>query len=99
MPKALMLFVKDMLFIDHAMTTMAPDVDVLAQTVTILTRLQTRHGTQIAQDLGVAPGSLPAVELSGIRSSLGLTTDVEHLTHRELQARRRLIRKRLSHRR
>jgi len=99
MPKALMLFVKDMLFIDHAMTTMAPDVDVLAQTVTILTHLQTRHGTQIAQDLGVAPGSLPAVELSGIRSSLGLTTDVEHLTHRELQARRRLIRKRLSHRR
>ena len=98
MPKALMLFVKDMVFIDHAMATMAPDVDVLAQTVAILAHLQTRHGDRIAQDLGLAAGSLPAVELGGIRSSLGLTPDVEHLTHRELQARRRLIRKRLAHR-
>ena len=30
LPKPLMLFVKDMLFIDHAMATMAPDADVLA---------------------------------------------------------------------
>lgn len=98
MPKALMLFVKDMLFIDNAMATMAPDVDVLGQMVAILTHLQTRHGERIAHDLGLAPGALPAVELDGLRSSLGLTGEVEHLTHRELQARRRLIRRRLEHR-
>ncbi|MGH8979413.1 MAG: ABC1 kinase family protein, partial [Acidimicrobiales bacterium] len=96
MPKALMLFVKDMLFIDHAMTTMAPDVDVLGETVAILTHLQARHGERIAQDLGLAVGSLPAVEVSGIRSSLGIGENVDRLTHRELQARRRLIRRRLS---
>ena len=99
MPKALMLFVKDMLFIDNSMATMAPDVDVLGQIVAILTHLQTRHGDRIAQDLGVAPAALGSVELAGIRSSLGLGEDVQRLTHRELQARRLLIRKRLQHRR
>lgn len=98
MPKALMLFVKDMLFIDNAMATMAPDVDVLGQIVAILTHLQSRHGERIAHDLGMAPTALGSVELAGIRSSLGLGEEVEHLTHRELQARRRLIRRRLQHR-
>lgn len=98
LPKALMLFVKDMLFIDNAMATMAPDVDVLGQIVTILSHLQTHHGARIAEDLGLAGAELPAVGLSGIRSSLGLTEDVDRLTHRELQARRRLIRQRLARR-
>ncbi len=95
MPKALMLFVKDMLFIDGSMATMAPDVDVLAQTFAILSHLQTTHGTRIAQDLGINPSALGGVELAGIRSSFGLDEEVERLTHRELQARRRLIRARL----
>ncbi|MDA8309190.1 MAG: AarF/UbiB family protein [Actinomycetota bacterium] len=98
MPKALMLFVKDMLFIDHSMATMAPDVDVLAQIVAILTHLQARHGERIARDLGVAPTALGAVELDGVRSAFGLGAEVEHLTHREIQARRRLISRRLQHR-
>jgi ubiquinone biosynthesis protein len=97
-PEPLMLFLKDMLFIDNAMATMAPDVDVLSQMVTILTHLQVVHGARIAADLGLAPGSLPEVELGGLRSALGVTEDVDRLTHRELQARRRLIRKRLAHR-
>ncbi len=98
MPKALMLFVKDMLFIDNSMATMAPDVDVLAQIVAILTHLQSRHGARIARDLGMAPAALGDVGLEGIRNTFGLSEDVEHLTHRELQARRRLIRRRLQHR-
>ena len=98
-PKALMLFLKDMLFIDNAMATMAPDVDVLGQMVTILTQLQSAHGARIAADLGLAPGAMPAVELAGLRSALGVSEDVERLTHRDLQARRRLIRRRLAHHR
>jgi ubiquinone biosynthesis protein len=99
MPKSLMLFVKDMLFIDNAMSTMAPDVDVLAQMVAILTHLQSRHGDRIARELGMAPGALPDVDLGGIRSAFGLSDDVQTLTHRELTARRRLLRRRLAHRR
>ncbi|HLG68319.1 MAG TPA: AarF/UbiB family protein [Acidimicrobiales bacterium] len=99
MPKELMLFVKDMLFLDGAMATMAPNVDVLAEVVKIFTHFQVRHGERIARDLGLAEGTLPAVELSGIRASFGLPEGVEHLTHRELQERRELIRRRLEHRR
>ncbi len=95
MPKPLMLFVKDMLFIDNSMATMAPDVDVLAQIVTILTHLQTRHGERIARDLGLTPSGLGGVELSAVRNSFGVGEEVEHLTHRELLARRRLVRRRL----
>ena len=95
MPKALMLFVKDMLFIDNAMATMAPDVDVLGQTVAILAHLQSRHGERIARDLGVSPSALGEVQAAGIRSSFGLGDDVQQLTHREIQARRRLISTRL----
>jgi hypothetical protein len=55
-----------------------------------------RHGERIAGELGLLPGTLPAVDPSGIRNSFGIGPEVEGLTHRELQARRRLIRRRLS---
>lgn len=100
MPKALMLFVKDMIFMDQSMATMAPEADVLAQMLEILTYLQVHHGDRIARDLGVASGA-PAPDLASVRASLGVGEEVEHLTHRELEARRELIRQRLaaSHRR
>jgi len=97
MPKELMLFVKDMLFLDGAMATMAPSVDVLGEIVKILTYFQVHHGERIARELGLVPGTLPAVEMAGIRASFGLGEDVDHLTHRELQERRELIRRRLEH--
>jgi ubiquinone biosynthesis protein len=97
MPKELMLFVKDMLFLDGAMASMAPNVDVLAEIVKILTYFQVHHGERIARDLGLMPGTIPAVDMAGIRSSFGLSEEVEHLTHSELQHRRELIRRRLEH--
>jgi ubiquinone biosynthesis protein len=98
MPKELMLFVKDMLFLDGAMATMAPNVDVLGEIVKILTYFQIRHGDRIARELGLATGTLPEVDVAGIRASFGLPDDVERLTHRELQERRELIRRRLEQR-
>ena len=97
MPKELMLFVKDMLFLDGAMATMAPNVDVLAEIVKIFTYFQVRHGDRIARELGLAPEAVPAVEVAGIRASFGLSEDVQSITYRELQERRELIRRRLEH--
>lgn len=94
-PKELMLFVKDLLFIDGAMATMAPDVDVLAQVATILGHLAQRHGERIAGELGVPAVSL---DMAGIRTSLGVGED-EVLTHRDIQERRRVVRERLAGRR
>ncbi len=98
MPKELMLFVKDMLFLDGAMSTMAPNVDVLAEIVKILTYFQVHHGERIARELGLLPGSLPEVDMTGIRASFGLGDEVDHMTYKELQERREIIRTRLEQR-
>ncbi len=99
MPKELMLFVKDMLFLDGALGTLAPDVDLFAEITHIATYFATQHGEQIAKDIGVDPRQME-VDLDGMRASMGLKEDVTGITHRELQERRAIIRKRMEeHRR
>ncbi len=97
MPKELMLFVKDMLFLDGAMATMAPNIDVLGEMVKIFTHLQVHHGERIARELGLVSGTMPDVDVGAIRASFALSEDVKHLTHSELQERRELIARRLEH--
>ncbi|HEX3979777.1 MAG TPA: AarF/UbiB family protein, partial [Acidimicrobiales bacterium] len=53
MPKELMLFVKDILFLNGAMATMAPDVDILGEILAVVTYFTERHGEQIAREVGV----------------------------------------------
>ncbi len=98
MPKELMLFVKDMLFLDGAMATLAPDVDLFGEITYIATYMATRHGARILSDVGIDPRTLE-VDLDGVRASMGLDSDVRTLTHRELQERRATIRKRMPERR
>jgi len=76
---------------------MAPSIDVLGEIVKILTYFQVHHGERIAREIGIVQADIPSVEMAGIRASFGLSDDVEHLTHTELQERRELIRKRLEH--
>lgn len=95
MPKELMLYVKDMLFLDGALAVMAPDVDMIAEIVSIVMHFYERHGARIAKEMGMDPELLPAIDLEGIRASFGITEPVEGLTYRELQERRELIRRRL----
>ncbi len=99
LPKELMLFGKNLLFLNGAMATMAPDVDILGEVVAITTYFADRHGERIAQELGRT--DLPAtVDLDGVRAALGIAEPVESITYRELQARRELIARRMAaHRR
>ncbi|MGH9115233.1 MAG: ABC1 kinase family protein [Acidimicrobiales bacterium] len=94
-PKVLMLFVKDFLFIDGALATLAPDLDLFAEVTSIAAYFTRRHGERIATEVGVDPRQ-QAVDLDGMRASLGVTSDVERMTYRDLQARRELIRRRMS---
>ena len=99
MPKELMLFVKDMLFLDGALGTLAPDVDLFGEITHIATHFATVHGERIAKDVGIDP-RVEKIDVSGIRASFGLQDDVATITHRELQERRAIIRKRMEdHRR
>jgi ubiquinone biosynthesis protein len=95
MPKELMLFVKDMVFLDGAMALMAPDIDVLAEIVAVVMYFHVHHGERIAREMGLAEGSVPAVDIEGIRASFGITEPVDHVTYNELRDRRELIRRRM----
>ncbi len=98
MPKELMLFVKDMLFLDGAMGTLAPDVDLFGEITHVANYLAKQHGERIASDVGVDIRSFE-IDLDGMRASMGLAPDVETITHRDLQQRRDLIRRRMQERR
>jgi ubiquinone biosynthesis protein len=93
-PKVLMLFVKDLLFIDGALATMAPDVDLFSEVMQIATYFTVHHGDQIASDIGIDPRTNP-VDMDGVRAAVGVSGDVESLSYRDLQARRELIRRRM----
>jgi ubiquinone biosynthesis protein len=97
MPKELMLYVKDMLFLDGALAVMAPNVDVIGEIVKVVLYFHERHGDRIALEMGLEPGAMPAPDVAGIRASLGVADTVDTLTYRELQERRELIRRRLEH--
>ena len=93
MPKELMLFVKDMLFIDAALTTLAPEVDLFEEIGWIAGHFATRHGERIAGDIGIDITEMKP-DLDGMRAAVGITEPVDKLTHADLQERRKLIRER-----
>ncbi|MDP9387373.1 MAG: AarF/UbiB family protein [Actinomycetota bacterium] len=99
LPKELMLFVKDLLFLNGAIATLAPDVDLFAEVTHVATYLATHHGERIAGEVGIDPRSME-VDLDGMRASMGLGPDVKSLTFRDLQQRRETIVRRMGeHRR
>ena len=93
LPKELMLFIKDMLFLDGALATLAPDVDMFAEIAHVAEHMATNHGEAIAAQMGLAPGEFK-VDMTGIQNSFGME-GAQSLTHRELQERRQLMQKRM----
>lgn len=96
MPKELMLFVKDLLFLDGAVATLAPEIDLLGEIATIATYFAERHGAQIAADVGVDPRTT-AIDLDRVRASLGVAPKTEHLSYHELRDRRQEVRRKFRH--
>lgn len=96
MPKELMLFVKNLVFLDGAIARLAPDLDLFAEITRIATYFTTTHGATIAGDIGIDPRQVD-IDLSGVKASFGVDPKSSPtLTYRELQARRELIRERFS---
>jgi ubiquinone biosynthesis protein len=93
-PKILMLFVKDLLFVDGSLATLAPDIDLFSEVTEIASYFAERYGDRIAHDIGIDPRERP-LEIAGVRAAVGVSEDVESLTYRDLQARRELIRRRM----
>jgi ubiquinone biosynthesis protein len=98
MPKELMLFVKNMVFLDGAIATLAPDLDLFAEIEAIALLFAEKHGERIMAQLGLQHQEGWEPDLAGIKAGFGLDEDTEHLTHRELQARRAEVRKKFERR-
>jgi ubiquinone biosynthesis protein len=94
MPKELMLFVKNLLFLDGAVARLAPEVDLLGEVASIATYFALNHGERIAREIGIDPRETP-IDLDGVRASMGLPPAVEQINYRELQSRREQLRQTL----
>jgi ubiquinone biosynthesis protein len=94
MPKELMLYVKDLLFLDGALATLAPNLDLFQTVTDIGTHFAVVHGQRIASDVGVVldPGR---IDITSFKSHLGIDAEVATMTYAQLQDRRALIAKRM----
>jgi ubiquinone biosynthesis protein len=93
MPKELMLFVKNLVFLDGAIATMAPDLDLFTEITEISAYFATTHGERIAADIGIDPRTYE-LDMSGVKAGFGVEESTESLTYRDLQKRREIIRSR-----
>jgi len=96
-PKELMLFVKNMMFLDGAIANLAPDLDILAEVEKVHTEISLRHGERLAAELGIDI-SAATFDADAVKASMGLPADVERLTYKDVQERRELIRRRMEER-
>ena len=94
LPKELMLYVKNMVFLDGAMARLAPDLDLLGEIAKISLMFAERHGERIGRELGIDHTTVE-IDMEGVKAGFGVDSSTERLTYRELQARRELIQKRM----
>lgn len=96
LPKPLMLYIKNLIFLDGAIASLAPDLDMFQVVTEIATHFATNHGAAITSQLGLASNSWD-LDLEGVKAGFGVDpNEIDRLTYAELQERRAIIRKRLA---
>ncbi|MCP3913507.1 MAG: AarF/ABC1/UbiB kinase family protein, partial [Actinomycetia bacterium] len=95
LPKELMLFMKNMVFLDGAIATLAPELDLLAEVQHLAMYFATTHGESIAEQIG-ARAEKWELDMDGVKAGFGVDPSTERLTYQDLRERRALIRSRLS---
>jgi ubiquinone biosynthesis protein len=99
-PKELMLFVKNMMFLDGATANLAPDLDILGEVAHVYQYFQDHYGDQIAVQLGLAPGERIDLDMEAVKAGFGIGPEWgDTLTYAQVRERRELIRKRMQERR
>ena len=99
LPKELMLFVKNLMFLDGAIATLAPDLDLFAEVEAIALMFATKHGERIMSQLGLEAQADWAPDMAGIKAGFGLDDSTESLTYRDIQSRRAQVREKFEGRR
>ncbi len=94
LPKELMLFIKNMVFLDGAIASLAPDLDIFSEIAAISMHFAERHGERIAAEIGMSADEWD-MDLTGVKAGFGVDPgEVSTLTYRDLQERRAVIRER-----
>jgi ubiquinone biosynthesis protein len=93
-PKELMLFVRNMMFLNGATAILAPDLDMLQQMVSIYMYFAQTHGEQIMREVGV-DAKFATPDPDALRATFMVDPSVEKLTFRDLQERRQEIRRKM----
>ena len=94
LPKELMLYVKNMVFLDGAIARLAPDLDIIGELTNISMTFMQRHGARLSQELGVDTSTIE-IDMGSLKAGLGVNESTESMTYRQLQKRRELIQKRM----
>ena len=97
MPKELMLYVKNLVFLDGAIARLAPDLDIFAEITQISMYFVQTHGEKLFAEAGFDASAFE-VDLAGVKDSIGLDRSVDRFTYRDLQERRELIKTRFEKR-
>lgn len=95
MPRELMLFAKNLVFLDGAINALTPDIDLFAEITHIAMWFVKRHGNQLAADVGIKVDDF-AVDLTAMKGQFGVDPATDEFTYRELQERRDLITRRFA---
>ena len=94
LPKELMLYVKNMVFLDGAIARLAPDLDLIGEITKISLLFAQRHGERLGRELGIDHTAIE-VNMDSVKAGLGVDSSTDRLTYRQMQARRDLIQKRM----
>jgi ubiquinone biosynthesis protein len=97
-PKELMLFVKNMMFLNSATAVLAPDLDMLQQMMNIYLYFAQTHGERILREVGI-DAEQAAPDPEAMKAAFMVESDADTLTFRDLQARRDEVRKKMQSRR
>jgi ubiquinone biosynthesis protein len=97
-PKELMLFVKNTMFLNSATAILAPDLDRLQQMMTIYAYFAETHGERILREVGI-DASQAAPDPDAMKAAFLVDADTDTLTFRDLQARRDEVRRKLQRQR
>jgi ubiquinone biosynthesis protein len=97
LPKELMLYVKNLVFLDGAIARLAPELDLLAEIASLSTQFALTHGERLGKELGIDPNAVE-FNFDAVKDFYGVDRSTESLTYRQLQERRELIAKRMRER-
>ena len=93
LPKELMLFVKNMLFLNGATALLAPDIDIFDEVLTLMSYFTEAHGEALSADLGLDVAAV-SLDFDAMRAMIGLGDD-ETVTFRDLHQRREELQERV----